>query len=166
MRRGTIAHSRPHSGYPYRYLYTLLFERCHSERGLGQTQNCPAKPRTLQLSELVAKNKTPQDTLTDDECIAVIRRLAKQRKDSIEQFEKGGRPELAETEKKELAVIETLLPQMMSLDDIKKVAEAKKVEMNVTDKAKAGILMGAVMKELKGKADGGDVKSVVESLFE
>ena len=117
-------------------------------------------------NELVAKNKTPQDTLTDDECIAVIRRLAKQRKDSIEQFEKGGRPELAETEKKELAVIETLLPQMMSLDDIKKVAEAKKVEMNVTDKAKAGILMGAVMKELKGKADGGDVKSVVESLFE
>ncbi len=116
-------------------------------------------------NELVSKGKTPQDSLTDEECIAVIRRLAKQRKDSIEQFEKGGRPELAEVEKKELAVIETLLPKMMSIEDIKKAAEAKKIEMNVTDKSKIGILMGAVMKELKGQADGGDVKNVVESLF-
>ena len=117
-------------------------------------------------NELVAKGKTPQDTLADEDCISVIRRLGKQRKDSIEQFEKGGRPELAEVEKKELVIIETLLPQMMNKEDIKKVAIAKKTEMNVTDKAKAGILMGAVMKELKGKADGGDVKAVVESLFE
>ena len=116
-------------------------------------------------NELVAKGKTPQDTLIDEDCISVIRRLGKQRKDSIEQFEKGGRPELAIAEKKELAVIEILLPQMMSIEDIRKVAEAKKIEMNVTDKNKAGILMGAVMKELKGKADGGDVKNVIESLF-
>ena len=116
-------------------------------------------------NELVSKGKTPQDTLTDEECISVIRRLGKQRKDSVEQFEKGGRPELAESEKKELAVIETLLPKMMSIEDIKKVAIAKKTELDVTDKSKAGILMGAVMKELKGQADGGDVKNVVESLF-
>ena len=116
-------------------------------------------------NELVSKGKTPQDTLTDEECISVIRRLGKQRKDSDEQFEKGGRPELAESEKKELAVIETLLPKMMSIEDIKKVAIAKKTELDVTDKSKAGILMGAVMKELKGQADGGDVKNVVESLF-
>lgn len=116
-------------------------------------------------NELVSKNRTPQDILTDEECIAVIRRLAKQRKDSIEQFEKGGRPELAESEKAELVVLESLLPQMMSKEEIKKIAEAKKSEMNVTDKSKTGILMGAVMKELKGKADGADVKEVVEGLF-
>jgi uncharacterized protein YqeY len=116
-------------------------------------------------NELVAKGKTPQDTLGDEDCMTVIKRLAKQRKDSIEQFEKGGRPELAENEKKELAVLETLLPQMMSQDEIRVVAEAKKAELNVTDKSKAGILTGAILKDLKGKADGADVKAVVDSLF-
>src|SRR5687767_8007528 len=93
-------------------------------------------------NELVANGKTPQDMLTDNECLAVIKRLSKQRKDSIEQFEKGGRPELAETEKQELAVIETLLPASMSKDEIRKIAEAKKAELNITDKAKMGMLMG------------------------
>jgi uncharacterized protein YqeY len=116
-------------------------------------------------NELVAKGKTPQDTLTDDECITVIKRLAKQRKDSIEQFEKGGRPELAAAEKEELVVIETLLPASMSKEDIKKIAEAKKAEMGLTDKTKMGMLMGAVIKETKGAADGADVKQIVEELF-
>lgn len=116
-------------------------------------------------SEVMAKGKTPQDMLTDEEALIVLKRLAKQRKDSIEQFEKGGRPELAEAEQAELKVIETLLPKATSKEDILKVAEAKKAEMGITDKSKAGILTGAVMKELKGQADGADVKEVVDSLF-
>ncbi len=116
-------------------------------------------------SEVMAKGKTPQDMLTDEEAMVVLKRLAKQRKDSIEQFEKGGRPELAEAEQAELKVIETLLPKATSKEDILKVAEAKKAEMGITDKSKAGILTGAVMKELKGQADGADVKEVVDSLF-
>ncbi len=117
------------------------------------------------VSEVMAKGKTPQDALGDEDCTTVLKRLAKQRKDSIDQFEKGGRPELAEAEKAELKIIETLLPATMSREDIRKVAEAKKAELNVTDKSKAGILTGAVMKELKGQADGADVKAVVDSLF-
>lgn len=117
-------------------------------------------------NEVMAKGKTPQDMLPDDECLTVLKRLSKQRKDSIEQFEKGGRPELAEAEKEELAIIEKLLPQMMGQDEIRKIAEAKKAEMNITDKAKIGILTGAVMKETKGQADGAEVKAVVESLFQ
>ncbi len=116
-------------------------------------------------SEVMAKGKTPQDMLGDDDCLVVLKRLSKQRKDSIEQFEKGGRPELAESEKEELAVIETFLPKALGKDEIRKVAEAKKAELNITDKSKVGILTGAVMKELKGQADGADVKEVVESLF-
>ncbi len=54
---------------------------------------------------------------------------------------------------------------MMSREDIKKIAEAKKAELGVTDKTKTGMLMAAIMKDLKGKADGADVKAVVESLF-
>jgi uncharacterized protein YqeY len=116
-------------------------------------------------NELVATKRTPQEMLTDEEALKVIKRAANQRKDSIEQFEKGGRPELAEKEKAELIIIEAFLPQMMSKDEIRKIAEAKKVELGAMDKSKMGMFMGALMKELKGKADGGDVKEVVESLF-
>lgn len=116
-------------------------------------------------NESVTLGRTPKDQLSDDEAMAVIKRAVKQRKDSIEQFNKGGRSDLAENEEKELAVLTPLLPETMSEDDIRKIAEAKKMELSVTDKSKIGILIGAVMKETKGKADGGDVKSVVESLF-
>ncbi len=120
---------------------------------------------TACTNELVATGKTPQDMLDDAGVLAVIKRLAKQRKESIVQFEAAARPELAEPEKEELAVLESYLPTLMTIDQIRPIAEAKKAELGVTDKAKLGILVGAVMKELAGQADGGDVKTVVESLF-
>ncbi len=120
---------------------------------------------TASTNELVATGRTPQDQLTDDETLGVIKRLAKQRKESIVQFEAAGRNELAEPEKLELAVLEAYLPTMMTQEQIQPIAEAKKAELGVTDKGKMGILVGAVMKELAGKADGGDVKAVVEKLF-
>jgi uncharacterized protein len=116
-------------------------------------------------NELVATGKTPQDELTDDGAIAVIKRAVKQRKDSIDQFTKGNRLDLVINEEAELKILETFLPKMMSKEEIKKVAEVKKIELNVTDKAGMGKFMGALMKEFKGMADGDDVKEVVESLF-
>ena len=116
-------------------------------------------------NESVAKGKTPQDELPDADAIAVIKRAVKQRKDSIEQFTKGNRLDLVDNEEAELKILETFLPQTMSKEDIKKIAEAKKAELGVTDKAGMGKFMGALMKDLKGQADGNDVKEVVESLF-
>ena len=120
---------------------------------------------TAFTNELVATKRTPQDFLNDDEALAVIHRLAKQRKDSIEQYRAGDREDLAETEEAELVYINAYLPQMMLRDDIVKLALAKQKEMSLTDPAKKGMLMGALMKDLKGKADGGDVKSVVDEMF-
>ncbi len=116
-------------------------------------------------NELVATKRMPQDPLPDEEVMTVITRLAKQRKDSIAQFEAGGRADLAENEKVELKVLEEFLPEMMSVEEITKIAEAKKTEMGITDATQKGQFMGALMKDLKGKADGGDVKNVVDSLF-
>jgi uncharacterized protein YqeY len=114
--------------------------------------------------DLIAKKSSATEG-TDEEVLAIIKRLVKQRKDSIEQFTKGGRPELADSEKKELKVLEAYLPATMPKDEIKKIAMAKKTEMNVTDKSGAGKLIGAISKELKGKAEGSDIKEVVDSLF-
>lgn len=116
-------------------------------------------------NELVATGKTPQDTIDDAGALKVIKRLANQRKDSIEQFINGGRPELAESEQLELAVLEKYLPTLMSREEIEVFARSKKDELGVTDKSKAGQLTGAIMKDLAGKADGGDVKAVVDELF-
>ncbi len=120
---------------------------------------------TACTNELVAKGKKPQDILTDEEVLAVITRLSKQRKDSIEQYTKANRPELVEEEKSQLSVLETFLPKMMSTEEITNIASAKKAELGITDVAKKGMLMSALMKDLKGKADGMDVKNVVDSLF-
>jgi uncharacterized protein YqeY len=107
----------------------------------------------------------PTDEVSDDMAMAILKRLAKQRKDSIEQFTKGGRPELAEKEAAELVILEAYLPQMASREEIEKVARAKKEELGVADASGAGKLMGAIIKEFAGRADGGDVKAVVQALF-
>ncbi len=115
--------------------------------------------------ELGVKGKTPQDMLSDEEAVAVITKMAKQRKDSIDQFKKGGREDLVKDEEAELAILETYLPKLMSQDEVEKIARAKKEELGINDPSKKGMLMSALMKDLKGKADGSVVKEVVDSLF-
>lgn len=116
-------------------------------------------------NELLAKKGALQEELKDDEALAVIRRLVKQRKDSIEQFTKGGRKDLVKNEQAELKILEVYLPADMSEKDVRKIIEKKKVELKITDKSKSGMLMSAVMKDLKGKADGMVVKKIVEELL-
>ncbi|MEI8223703.1 MAG: GatB/YqeY domain-containing protein [bacterium] len=117
------------------------------------------------MNEAVNLTRGPQGELSDEEVIAVITREAKRRKDSINQYTEGGREDLAADEKAELAILEEFLPTMMSIDEIRPLAEAKKAELGADDKTKLGQLVGALMKDLKGKANGDDVKTVVESLF-
>jgi hypothetical protein len=116
-------------------------------------------------NELVASGQTPQSEITDEIVLTVLKKQAKQRKDAITQFTAGGRNDLVENETIELEILNAYLPATMSQDEIRVVAEAKKTELGVTDKAGMGKLMGAIISELKDKADGGDVKVVVESLF-
>lgn len=116
------------------------------------------------MNEAVNLTRGPQGELSDEEVIAVITREAKRRKDSIAQYTEGGRADLAADEQAELAVLSEFLPTMMSIDEIKPIVEAKIAEMGA-DKSKMGMVVGALMKDLKGKANGDDVKSVVESLL-
>lgn len=117
-------------------------------------------------NELVATKRKPTDPLPDEDALGVIRREVKKRKEAFEAFTSGNRPELAEKEEKERLMLEVYLPALMSKDDIAKIATAKKTEMGVSDKKEMGKFMGALMKDLAGKADGADVKEVVQKLFE
>ena len=116
-------------------------------------------------NELLTLKRKPTDELSDEEVLSVIRRGVKQRKDSIEQFTKGGRMDLVESEKAELSILETYLPQMMSEEEVMTVAKTKMAEMKNIDKSKIGMFMGTLMKELRGKADGDTVKKVVDKLL-
>lgn len=116
-------------------------------------------------NELVAQKRKPDEQISDDDALSVIKRAVKQRLDSIEQFEKGNREDLASIERAELEILSAYLPETMSKEAILPIAEAKKAELGIEDRSKIGILVGAVMKELNGKADGKDVKEVVENLF-
>ncbi|KKW21148.1 MAG: hypothetical protein A2W52_03525 [Candidatus Taylorbacteria bacterium RIFCSPHIGHO2_02_49_25] len=117
------------------------------------------------VNELIAKRRKPEEALTDEETVAVIKRLVNQRRDSTEQFRKGGREELAQSEEAELCILEAFLPKMMGESEIRAIAKRKKAELTIADTSKIGSLVGAVMKECKGRADGGAVRKVIESLF-
>ncbi len=116
-------------------------------------------------NDLVSKGKKPNEILSDEEVITVITRLAKQRKDSIEQFKKGNREDLVKEESEQLAILEKYLPQLMTKEEIEKKVKSKKEELNIENISQKGMLMSSVMKELKGKADGVLVKEIVDSLF-
>ncbi len=114
-------------------------------------------------NELVSQGHPPTDPLSDEDCMKVIKRLAKQRKDSIEQFTAGGRADLAEAELAELAIIEELLPAQMSEAEIEEKVKAKLASEPI-DATKKGIFVGQMMKELGGNADGALVKAVIDRL--
>lgn len=97
--------------------------------------------------------------LEDADIIAVLEKQAKQRKDSIEQYEQGGRSDLADKEKSELEVIEKFLPEKMNEEEVRETVKAKIASMQ---DAQFGQVMGACMSELKGKADGQLVQSIVK----
>ena len=92
--------------------------------------------------------------LNDAEAVQVIHKQAKQRQDSIESFEKGGRAELADKEKEELAILNAYLPQGMSPDELAKVVRETIAEVGATSKAQMGAIMKALQPKVGGRADG------------
>lgn len=106
-----------------------------------------------------------QRNLDDDEVIAVLRKESKKIADSIEQFKAMGRDDLLEKEQYQFEVLESYLPQLMSRDDIEAVVEKKVADLGVSSVTEMGKVMGVVMNELKGKADGGLVKDIVQKVL-
>lgn len=101
--------------------------------------------------------------LDDQEVLGVLEKEAKQRKDSIAQFESGGRTDLAAREKSELEIIEGYLPEKMTEEEIREVVKKKVSELGGQD---FGRIMGACMGELRGKADGALVQKIVKEEME
>ncbi len=126
-----------------------------------------AKRDTLRMLDSMIKNAEiekmkREEGLSDIEVREVIARAIKQRKDAIAQYEAGGRPELAEKEKKEIEILSVYMPEQLSEDAIRKAVKETIVQIGVTNKAEIGKVMGPVMSKLKGQADGNVVRKIVE----
>ena len=119
--------------------------------------------RTLRavLMEREIEKRGSGNPVTAEDEIAVLMTAAKKRKESIEQFEKGGRMELAEQEQKELAIIQEYLPKQLSPQEIGMIIDEQAAQSGATGAADFGKLMPLVMKQLKGKADGKLIKDLV-----
>ncbi len=121
--------------------------------------------RMMKSDILYEKTKGTQE-LTDEKIIEVLTRSAKRRKEAIAEYEKAGRDDLARKEKQELEIIMQYLPQQMSADEIASHVDAVIASMGTITNKDTGKVMGQVMKDLKGKADGQVVKQIVTQKLE
>jgi len=125
------------------------------------------KSSTLRMLQAAIKNKEidmNRQEMSDEIILEVITKQAKQRREAIAEYEKGGRAELAEKEKQELSVLEKYLPAQISDEEITIAVKAVIDEMSA-QKSDFGKVMGTVAKQLKGKADGGRIREIVENLL-
>lgn len=104
-----------------------------------------------------------QETLTESQELEVLTQLAKQRRDSIEQYRKAGREDLVEQESQELAILEEYLPQQLSDQEVAAIIDEVIADVGATSAKDMGKVMGAVMQQLKGRADGQKIQALVKT---
>jgi uncharacterized protein YqeY len=121
--------------------------------------------RMLKSAVGYAQIEKKTESLSEADFIGVVQREVKKRRDSIEQFEKGGRPELAEIEKKEIVVLETFLPKPLSPEELEQMVKATIQELNATSKKDMGPVIKAVQAKAAGRADGKTISTVVSRLL-
>lgn len=117
------------------------------------------------LSALKQASIDARKELSNEEIVKILTTEVKKRKDALEQFKAGGREDLVKQTENEIKVISAYLPAQMDDAALRAIVEETKTEMGVTDPKKAGQLVGAVMKKVKGQADGGRVKAMIDELL-
>lgn len=142
-------------------------ERVDSDLKDGMRAKNATKVGVLRMLKSALKYATieklgAEAELSDAEAVQVIRKQAKQRQDSIESFEKGGRAELVEKEKNELSILNEYLPQAMSAAELSQMVRESIAEVGATSKAQMGLVMKAVQAKAAGRADGKTLSQEVQ----
>ena len=121
--------------------------------------------RSMRTAFLNEMKKDGADSISDEVAEGLMRKLEKQRKESIEAFEKGGRPEMAEVEQAELAVIQEFLPQLADEDQTRVWVEEALAQTGASEKKDMGKVMGALMGAHKAEIDGNIARQIVQELL-
>ena len=145
-----------------------LAERINLDMKNAMKSGDKEKAGTLKMvkSDLTYEKARTGEELTEEQVLEVVAKAAKRRKESIREYDKGGRSDLSEVEARELAIIEVYLPEQMSEEEVG--AEIEKILAGLGNPGPGdfGKVMGSVMKELKGKAEGNLVKEILKKKLE
>ena len=146
----------------------VLYEKIQSDMYTAMKAGEKEKASTLRtvLAKLKDKQIDTREPLSEKDEIKVLQTLVKQRKESIDLYQKGGRSELAETESFELEIINTYLPEMMNEDDVRKLIEEIIEETGAQSMADLGKVMPQIMKQGKGLIDGKTAQRIVSELLD
>jgi uncharacterized protein len=143
-----------------------LKERIVKDMTAAMKSKEAARLSTLRMVKAAVQNREIEkgEPLTDEETVKLLQSLVKQRRDSVEQYEKAGRAELAEKERAEITVIEEYLPQAASREEIERAVAEAIAETGATSLKEMGAVMKAAMARLAGRnADGRTVNEMVKS---
>ena len=141
-----------------------VFERLEDDLKTALKGGDKDRVSVIRMAKAAVKNREieKRDPLNDEEVCSVLMSLARRAKDSIEQFSKGGRQELADKEERELAIIQAYLPQQLSADEIRGIVKDVIPELGAAGPGDMGKVMRSVMSKVKGKADGRLVSELVK----
>lgn len=145
----------------------VLYEKIQSDMYTAMKAGEKEKASTLRtvLAKLKDKEIDAREPLSEKDEIKVLQTLVKQRKESIDLYQKGGRSELAEAESFELEIINTYLPEMMNEDDVRKLIEEIIEKTGAQSMADLGKVMPQIMKQGKGLIDGKTAQRIVSELL-
>ncbi len=121
--------------------------------------------RLLKSAIGYAQIERKTESLPDAEVVAIVQKEVKKRRDAIEQYEKGGRPELAAKERGEIAVLESFLPQPLSPEELEQLIKSAIQELGATSKKEMGPVIKAVQAKVSGRADGKTISGIVGRLL-
>jgi uncharacterized protein YqeY len=145
-----------------------LLDRLNSDMKDAMRNKDKEKLSVIRMVKASIQNdaiKLMKQELTEDEQLTVLTRELKQRKDSLQEFEKAGRDDLVEKLKTEISILHAYLPEQLSEEELVTIIKQTISDVNASSKAEMGKVMGAVLPKVKGKADGGLVSKLVQQLL-
>ncbi|MEK3723748.1 MULTISPECIES: GatB/YqeY domain-containing protein [Paenibacillus] len=144
-----------------------LSEKLNEDMKLAMKSQAKFKLSVIRMVRASIKNIEidQRKPLDDQEVLEVLSREIKQRRDSLQEFEKAGRDDLAETVKAEIEILIEYLPQQLTEEEVKSIVQQTIQEVGASSKADMGKVMGALMPKVKGRADGKIVNQAVQQLL-
>ncbi len=145
----------------------MLIEQIQSDLKTALKEKDELRISTLRLllAEIHNKKIEKQKELNEEEVIGVLKKAVKNRQESIEAYQKGGRQELVEKERKEMDILSKYLPQEMPIQELEKIVQEVISEIKPQGAADFGRVMGVVMGRVKGRIDGAKVAEVVKRMI-
>jgi uncharacterized protein YqeY len=144
-----------------------LIEQLKEEQKLAMKAKDKPRLGTIRLALSAIKQREVDEkiTLTDDDILAVLTKMVKQRRDSVAQFEAAGRQDLADAESAEITVLEEFMPQPLSEDEVVELVKAAIAESGAQGMQDMGKVMAVLKPQIQGRADMGKVSGLVKANF-